>query len=346
MSRPVPVAKKGLPFLPFVLGGVAAGLVVLLVLLSIKPGEFDPLAEADNSEPEMVDIPGGTFTMGSNNGYPDESPPHTVTVKPFKMDVTEVTNAQFARFVKATGYRTIAERTPTREQFPDAPEERLRAGSATFVPVKASLDERSWNTPYPPWWRYTFGASWKHPSGPGSNLKGKMNYPVAHIAWVDAAAYAMWAGKRLPTEAEWEFAARGGLDHQEFCWGNAKQGDGGVYRANTFQGEFPQTDTGADGFAGIAPVKQYPPNGYGLYDMSGNMWEWCQDWYRADYYHSSPRDNPTGPDTGEGPQPERVRRGGSFLCADGYCRRYLPAARDKNPDDSGASHTGFRCVKD
>lgn len=346
MSRAVtPPKKSAFSLVPFVGGGLLVGLAVLLVVLSLKPGEFDPLAEADNTDPPMADIPGGTFVMGSDDGYPDERPPHTVSVRPFRMDVTEVTNAQFARFVRATGYQTIAERTPTAEQYPDAPPERLKAGSATFVPVVCSTDPRTWDAPHPPWWKYTFGANWRHPAGPKSDLRGKMNHPVTHIAWADAAEYAKWAGKRLPTEAEWEFAARGGLERQEFCWGSEKQGDGGKYRANTFQGAFPSGDAGLDGFVGLAPVKQYDPNGYGLYDMSGNAWEWCSDWYREDYYRHSPRDNPTGPEAGEGGQPERVRRGGSFLCADGYCRRYLPAARDKNPEDSGASHTGFRCVR-
>jgi sulfatase modifying factor 1 len=347
-STPPTRPSRFASYLPFVGGGVLVGLVVLLVVLSIKPVPFDPLAQADDKDPPMASLPGGTFVMGSADGPDEERPAHPVTLRPFKMDVTEVTNAQFARFVKATGYLTVAERTPSAEKYPDAPPGRLRAGSATFFPVECSTDPRTWATPHPPWWKYTFGACWKHPTGPGSDLTGKMTHPVVHIAWEDAATYAKWAGKRLPTEAEWEYAARGGLEQQEFCWGNAKQGDGDVFRANTYQGTFPHGDTGADGFIGTAPVKSFSPNGYGLYDMSGNVWEWCGDWYQANYYRSSPKENPTGPDTGEpdGDQPQRVRRGGSFLCADGYCRRYLPAARDKNPEDSGASHTGFRCVKD
>ncbi|MCU0705829.1 MAG: formylglycine-generating enzyme family protein [Fimbriiglobus sp.] len=349
MSRAAPPPKKSpWSFVPFVLGGVVIGLVVVLAVLSNKPGPFDPLAEADSADPPMANIPGGTFIMGSDTGPDDERPAHAVTLRPFRIDVTEVTNAQFARFVKATGYKTIAERTPTAEQYPDAPPERLRPGSATFVAIECSTDPRTWDTPHPPWWRYTFGANWRHPTGPGSDLRGKMKHPVVHIAWADAVAYAEWAGKRLPTEAEWEYAARGGLDRQEFCWGGEKQGDGGKFFANTFQGVFPHIDTAADGFVGLAPVRSFPPNGYGLFDMSGNAWEWCSDWYDSGYYRISPKDNPTGPDVGEpdGGMPQRVRRGGSFLCADGYCRRYLPAARDKNPEDSGASHTGFRCVKD
>ncbi len=349
MSRSAGPSKKSvLSFLPFVGGGLLVGLVVLLVVLSIKPGPFDPMAHADATDPPMVSLPGGTFEMGSDDGPADERPARPVTLRPFKIDVTEVTNAQFARFVKATGYTTVAERQPTPAKYPGADPRLLKPGSATYFPTESSTDPRTWGTPHPPWWKYTVGACWKHPTGPGSDVRDKMTHPAVHIAWEDAAAYAKWAGKRLPTEAEWEYAARGGLERQEYCWGSAKQGDGGVWRANTFQGTFPHADSGADGFIGTAPVASFPLNGFGLYDMSGNVWEWCSDWYQSDYYRDSPKDNPTGPMTGEldGDQPQRVRRGGSFLCDHMYCRRYLPAARDKNPDDSSASHTGFRCVKD
>lgn len=329
-------------YLPFVLGGVGAGLIVLLVVLSWKAEGTSPVA------PGMVRIPGGTFVMGSDDGPPDERPAHAVTLRSFQIDATEVTNKQFARFVDATGYVTVAERQPDRAKYPGADPALLKPGSATFVPVECSTDPLTWPAPHPPWWQYTVGACWSHPTGPGSDLAGKSNHPVTHISWEDAAAFAKWAGKRLPTEAEWEYAARGGLTRQQFCWGSEQQGAGGKFFANTFQGTFPHADSGADGYVGTAPVKSFPPNGYGLYDMSGNVWEWCADWYRPNYYRYSPTDNPAGPETGEldGEQPQRVRRGGSFLCADGYCRRYLPAARDKNPEDSGASHTGFRCVKD
>ena len=336
-------------FIPYILGGVAVGLVATLFSIpsSTAPSEFDPLAEADGTPPEMVAIPAGTFTMGSDDGPIDERPAHAVTLKAFRMGATEVTNAQFAAFVKTTGYVTVAERTPDPASYPDAPSERLVPGSAVCVPTPIQPEEIAPGA-LPDWWQFRAGASWKHPEGAGSQLKEKMSHPVCHIAWEDAAAYARWARKRLPTEAEWEYAARGGLVGQEFCWGNSKQGEGGHWRANTFQGTFPSWDSGADGFVGTAPVKSFPANGYGLYDMSGNVWEWCADWYRSDFYRDSPLSNPTGPTTGEldGVQPQRVRRGGSYLCAEGYCRRYLPSARDKNPEDSSACHSGFRCVAD
>jgi formylglycine-generating enzyme required for sulfatase activity len=296
----------------------------------------------------MVWIPGGKFVMGDPTSPDHDAPPHEVGVGGFWMDETEVTNAQFAKFVEATGYVTVAERTPTREQYPNAAEDMLAPGSAVFIPVKASTDPRAWETPHPPWWQYTKAANWRHPEGRGSSIEGKENYPVVQIAWEDAQAYCDWAGKRLPTEAEWEFAARGGLDRKPFAWGDATQGAAGHWHANTFQGVFPERDSGADGFTSVSPVKSFPPNGYGLYDVSGNVWEWCADWYDPVYYKTSPRKNPKGPANPASFEggPQRVRRGGSFLCADGYCRRYVPGTRDKNPPDSSANHTGFRCVKD
>ena len=341
--------KRVVPFLPFILGGVAVGLVVALFSISTsrEPSEFDPLAEADAIPSEMVVIPAGRFSMGSEDGPPDERPAHEVHLSSFRMDATEVTNARFAAFVKATGYVTVAERKPDSASYPNVPPERLVPGSAVFVPASVQPEGLAPND-LPDWWQFRPGANWKHPAGIGSSLKGKMSHPVCHIAWEDASAYARWARKRLPTEAEWEYAARGGLVSQEFCWGSAKQGEGGIWRANTFQGRFPSADSGADGFVGTAPVKSFPANGYGLYDMSGNVWEWCSDWYRSDYYRVSPVNNPSGPASGELDEgrPQRVRRGGSYLCAEGYCRRYLPAARDKNPEDTSACHTGFRCVAD
>jgi formylglycine-generating enzyme len=331
-------------FRPLVVVPISLVTMLIIVLIAFSLRGYDALDEADETPPEMVPIPGGTFKMGRDNGPPDEQPAHEVTVAPFHMDVTEVTVGQFAAFVKATGYVTVAEQDPDQRKYPGA-----QAGSAVFLPT--DMDPRAVGPgELPPWWRYVEGANWRHPEGPKTSVKGKKNYPVVQIAWKDAEAYAKWRGARLPTEAEWEWAARGGLDQQPYCWGTAKQGEGGEWRANTYQGRFPAEDNGADGFTGLAPVKSFAPNGYGLYDMSGNAWEWCSDWYDPGYYKVSPKDNPQGPETGppvfpEG-APQKVRRGGSFLCDDGYCFRYVPAARDKNPTDSSANHTGFRCVKD
>ncbi|MFL5338566.1 MAG: formylglycine-generating enzyme family protein [Gemmataceae bacterium] len=293
----------------------------------------------------MIWIPGGTFWMGSNDGAPDEFPAHRVGVAGFWMEKTEVTNAAFEKFAKATGYVTVAERQPDLNQYPDAKPELLVPGSAVFTIPRGEVDLRG----PPVWWQYVPGANWRHPEGPGSDIVGKQNHPVVHMAWEDAAAYAKWAGKRLPTEAEWEFAARGGLEGKRFVWGDEPK-PGGKYMANVWQGRFPTEHTVEDGFRTTAPVASFPANGYGLFDMAGNAWEWCADWYDADYYRFSPKNNPKGPAVGRPPSdgdgPSRVRRGGSFLCAENYCRRYLPSARDKNPPDSSACHTGFRCVKD
>lgn len=308
--------------------------------------EIEPEGAPGPAPEGMVWIPGGTFTMGDATSLDHDAPPHRVGVSGFWMDVTEVTNAQFAKFVEATGYVTVAERKPTREQYPTADDDLLVAGAAVFHPI--AVTNPSVSDPQL-WWKYVPGACWKHPEGPETSIAGRENYPVVQIAWEDAVAYAKWAGKRLPTEAEWEFAARGGLDRKPFVWGEAKPGSDGKYFANTWQGVFPERNTGEDGFVGVAPVCSFPPNGYGLYDMSGNVWEWCADWYDPAYYDVSPKRNPQGPDSPasfDSGQPLRVRRGGSFLCADEYCRRYLPGARDKNPVDSSANHTGFRCVKD
>jgi len=321
-----------------------------------KPPADEPFVEASAAPgpaPDgMVWVPGGRFWMGSEADSESNAPLHEVAVSGFWMDRTEVTNAQFAAFVRATGYKTVAEREPTAEDFGgvDLPPEKKKPFSIGFVPVPGDVPLFGpWATGGPPWWKAVYGADWRHPDGPGSSIAGRDTYPAVHISWYDAEAYAKWAGKRLPTEAEWEFAARGGLDRAEFCWGPEKQGAGGVWRANTFQGKFPGSDTGQDGFKGPAPVGTYPPNGYGLVDMSGNVWEWCADWYQRDYYRTGPRNNPAGPAVGDPgrdtPLPAKVRRGGSYLCADDYCRRYLPAARDHNPPNDGASHTGFRCVR-
>jgi formylglycine-generating enzyme required for sulfatase activity len=311
----------------------------------------------------MVYIPGGEFSMGSldptvmemscggDEPMADARPLHRVYVNAFFMDATEVTNEEYERFVKATGYVTVAERKPTREEFPDAPEENLVAGSVVFAPsAKAVPLDNHYQ-----WWGYVPGADWRHPSGPQSDLKGKEKSPVVHIAYEDAASYAAWAGKRLPTEAEFEFAARGGLTGKPYSWGDELK-PGGKWQANIYQGKFPVRggDTGEDGFKGVAPVGQFRPNGYGLFDVGGNVWEWTSDWYRADYYSTLARQggvarNPLGPssslDPSEPDQPKRVQRGGSFLCTDEYCTRYMVGTRGKGEVRSASNHLGFRCVK-
>jgi formylglycine-generating enzyme required for sulfatase activity len=307
----------------------------------------------------MVWIPGGEFSMGSDVAGDalcsqpgvtrDAQPIHRVYVDGFWMDKTEVTNEQYDKFVKATGYVTIAERTPTKEEFPTAPPENLVAGSVVFTPTDqpVPLDNHL------RWWSYVKGANWRHPLGPDSDLKGREKYPVVHIAYPDAVAYANWAGKRMPTEAEWEFAARGGLAGKFYAWGDDFKPDG-KWMANTYQGTFPTKDTGEDGFVGIAPVAQFPPNGYGLYDIAGNVWEWCSDWYRPDYYAELAKSgrvarNPQGPDApfdpAEPTEKKRVHRGGSFLCTDQYCTRYMVGTRGKGEVNTGSNHLGFRCVK-
>ena len=310
----------------------------------------------------MVYIPGGEFSMGAldptemvcggDQPMDDARPLHRVYVDAFFMDATEVTNEQFEAFAKATGYVTIAERKPTHEEFPDAPVENLVAGSAVFSPppVPVPLDNHY------RWWSYVPGANWRHPNGPTSDLKGREKYPVVQIAYEDAAAYAKWAGKRLPTEAEFEFAARGGLTGKPYAWGDELK-PGGKWPANIYQGKFPQAggDTGEDGFRGLAPVARFPANGYGLFDVGGNVWEWTSDWYRADYYSTLAQEggvalNPKGPasslDPSEPDQPKRVQRGGSFLCTDQYCTRYMVGTRGKGEVRSASNHLGFRCVKD
>jgi len=307
----------------------------------------------------MVWIPGGEFSMGAidspavdaigMHAAADARPIHRVYVDGFWMDETDVTNEEFARFVKATGYVTIAEHAPTAEEFPNAPPQNLYAGSVVFSPPAHAVPLSD----HYQWWAYIKGANWRHPEGSKSNLTGREKYPVVQVAYPDALAYAKWAGKRLPTEAEWEFAARGGLAGKRYPWGDEFQ-PAGKWMANTHQGHFPDTDTGDDGFAGIAPIAQFPPNGYGLYDMAGNVWQWTSDWYRPDYYRQlavagGVTRNPQGPDTSFDPaeptEKKRVHRGGSFLCTDKYCSRYVVGTRGKGEVTTGTNHLGFRCVK-
>lgn len=290
----------------------------------------------------MVWIPSGSFYMGSTNGAPDEQPQHLVTLNGFWMDKYEVTNEDFARFVKATGYITVAERKPKAEDFPGAPAESLVPGSVVFEPPPGEVTLEN----HMVWWQYRPGANWRHPEGPNSNIDGKEKYPVVHVCWEDAVAFAKWAGKRLPTEAEWEYASRGGLDRKPFVWGD--EPDTAQKKANIWQGKFPKQNTAIDGFTAQAPVGSFPRNGYGLCDMAGNVWEWCSDWYRPDYYAKSPAVNPPGPtdslDPNEPGIQKKVIRGGSYLCSDVYCSGYRPSARMKSSPDTGLSHTGFRCV--
>lgn len=307
----------------------------------------------------MVWVPGGEFSMGSEDPVRcacdaggtdpmnDARPIHRVYVDGFFVDATEVTNAQFAQFVQATNYVTVAERIPKAEDFPGAPPENLVAGSTVFTP---SADTVPLDSHYR-WWRYQPGANWRHPDGPSSDSASRPNYPVVQIAYEDAEAYAKWAGKKVPTEAEWEFAARGGKAGQRFAWGNTFKPED-KYQANTYQGKFPVADAGKDGFAGIAPVSQFAPNPYGLFDVAGNVWEWCSDWYRPDSYVQDAKAgvirNPQGPSTpldpAEPTEKKRVHRGGSFLCTDEYCSRYILGTRGKGEISTGSNHLGFRCI--
>lgn len=297
----------------------------------------------------MVWIPGGTFWMGCDDcDMPDTRPVHLVNVDGFWMDSTPVTNAQFAQFVAATGYVTIAERKPDPKDYPEVDPTNLVAGSAVFTPPSQDvpLDDIT------QWWRYIPGASWKHPEGPASSIKDRGNHPVVQIAWADAVAYAKWAGKRLPTEAEFEFAARGGMDREPYAWGNELK-PGGQWAANIWQGRFPSNNTAEDGYLRTSPVMTFPANGFGLYDVGGNVWQWCADWYRPDYFATlaatGVAHNPQGPADSYDPQepgvPKRVQKSGSFLCSDRYCSRYLVGSRGRGAVDSGGSNTGFRCVK-
>jgi sulfatase modifying factor 1 len=315
---------------------------------------------AESAAPHgMVWIPGGEFTMGSElpGTRRNEQPVHKVTVDGVWLDEHPVTNAEFRKFVEATGYKTTAERPVNWDEMkkqvapgtPKPADELLQPGSLVFTPPTAAVDLRDMNA----WWRWVRGADWRHPEGPGSNIDGREDHPVVQVSWDDAMAFARWAGKRLPTEAEWEYAAQGGLSGKRFAWGDEFQ-PGGKFMANTWTGEFPRQNTKADGFERTSPVRSYPPNGYGLYDMGGNVWNWVSDLYRADVHVLLAKEpschNPQGPSTSWNPgHPhqgvERVTKGGSFLCHVTYCESYRPAARRGTPPDTGMSHIGFRCAK-
>jgi formylglycine-generating enzyme required for sulfatase activity len=292
----------------------------------------------------MVWIPGGRFWMGCEGCHlPDALPVHAVEVDGFWMDRAPVTNAEFARFVEATGYVTLAERQPAPGDFPGTPPESLTAGSVVFSPPAREFPGMR----YVDWWRWVPGASWRHPEGPGSDLRGRSDHPVVHVAFDDAAAYARWAGKRLPTEAQYEFAARGGLDRQRYAWGNELT-PRGRWAANIFQGRFPVRNLAADGWAATSPVGTFPPNGFGLLDMGGNVWQWTSDWYDADAYAASAgavSRNPAAARPPKGERPERAIRGGSFLCSDQYCTRYLVGSRGRGEPSTGASNLGFRLIR-
>ncbi|MBG89318.1 MAG: sulfatase-modifying factor protein [Verrucomicrobiales bacterium] len=291
----------------------------------------------------MVWIPAGKFVMGATNGQPDEVPLHEVEVDGFWIDKYEITNRKFKEFVDATGHVTVAEKQPNPADFPGVPAENLKPGSIVFAPPGFEVPLNN----HMAWWGYEHYASWKSPKGRDSNISDKMDHPVVHVAWFDAMAYCKWAGKRLPTEAEWERASRGPNNHP-YTWGTERKPDG-KWHGNIFQGKFPNSDTAVDGFTGTAPVGKFKPNAHGLYDMAGNVWEWCNDWYMPDYYRNSPNKNPQGPEESYDPNEpgvwKKVNRGGSYLCNDVYCSGYRPSMRMKTSPDTGISHTGFRCVK-
>lgn len=306
----------------------------------------------DQTLEQIVWVPGGTFKMGSNDFYPEEKPVHLVAVDGFWIDKHPVTNAEFSAFVKATGYQTVAERTPDPTDYPEVDPSLLVPGSLVFRKPQQKISLRDNLS----WWAYVPVACWKHPEGPESNLDDRQDHPVVHVTFEDAATYCEWAGKGLPTEAEWEFAARGGLDGAVYAWGN-EFNPGGKMLANTWQGEFPWQNLKTDGFEGTSPAGAFPANGYGLYDMTGNVWEWTKDFFRPRHPDDAtkaccvPR-NPKVPTAEESfcknqpgaGIPRKVLKGGSFLCAPSYCRRYRPAARQGEAVESSASHIGFRCI--
>lgn len=314
-----------------------APLLLAAAIISCKKGTNDTTPPTRTAG--MAWIPPGAYEMGATDGASDERPTRMVRVSGFWLDIHEVTNQEFTRFVEATGYQTIAEQAPDPEKFPGVDPTKLVPGSLVFV---GGVSNRSSIE----LWDYVPGASWRRPEGPGSAIGDRMDHPVVHIAWEDAAEYARWAGKRLPTEAEWERAARGGLSGKRYPWGNDEDV---ARRANIWQGVFPRENRGEDGFLTTAPVGSFAPNAFGLFDLSGNVWEWCADWYRPDTYAAQADRDPSGPRSSFDPErpgePLRVQRGGSFLCADNYCTGYRVSARMKNTPDTSTNHCGFRCAK-
>lgn len=292
----------------------------------------------------MIWIPGGSFTMGATDGQQDEVPLHEVEITGFWMDQYEVTNERYQEFAKATGFTTLSEKQPTPEEFPGVPLDKLIPGSIVFAAPGFDVPLNNHFI----WWKYENHASWRRPEGKDSSIAERMDHPVVHVSWFDAQAYCKWSGTRLPTEAEWEYAARGGSKNLPYTWGTEKQ-PGGKWLCNIFQGSFPNNNTMVDGFNATAPVGKFPANTFGLYDMAGNVWEWCNDWYMPDYYSGSPNKDPQGPDESYDPNEpgvmKKVNRGGSFLCNDAYCAGYRPSMRMKTSTDTALSHTGFRCVK-
>ena len=317
-------------------------LEILLIFLIASPSQ---LYAADATSKDMARIKGGTFWMGSDNGNTNERPPHQVTVDNFWIDKYPVTNKVFDAFVKAAGYVTYAEKIPDPKDFPTIPKELLVPGSIVF---KEPKNKTSLND-YTQWWAFVEGADWRHPRGPDSNLKGLDNHPVVHVAYPDAEAYCHWKGGEIPTEAQFEYAARGGLDRKPYIWGDQPK-HLTKKMANLWEGNFPTENKQKDGYYYTSPVGTYPPNGYGLYDMAGNVWEWVSDWYNPDYFSSSPQNNPRGVqkkesfDPNEPGTPKRITKGGSYLCNDVYCRGYRPSARMPSDPNTSLGHTGFRCV--
>jgi len=296
----------------------------------------------------MIEIPRGRFRMGSDRAYPEEAPAHQVAVAGFWIDPHPVTNDQFAAFVAATGHLSFAEIAPRAEDYPGALPDMLYAGSLVFKKTARPVDTADWSQ----WWSFRAGSDWRHPYGPDSSLAGLGHHPVVHVTLADAEAFASWAGKELPTEAEWEYAARGGLDGATYAWGEVFR-PGGRHMANTWQGRFPAENSKEDGWEATSPVGTFPANGYGLYDMIGNVWEWTQDWFAPRHEADAAKaccvpQNPRGPAAGtldpHAPIPQKVLKGGSFLCAPSYCQRYRPAARHAEAIDTSTCHIGFRCV--